>query len=166
MNRLQAAIGSIVFFFVMPSIIAGVIPYWIDGGELSEPLPFGGVAVVAGLILLAPGLVVLIDSFVRFVANFGTPAPIAPTEHLVVTGWYRFVRNPMYVAVLTIILAQALIFWSVPVLIYAAVIFLTVHLFVIGYEEPTLKQQFPADYPAFVANVPRWVPRLTPWRAG
>lgn len=164
MTRAGAAIGTIVFFFLAPGIVAGVIPWWISGWRLPSPLPLSGIPVVAGLLLVLPGLWVLIDSFVRFARNLGTPAPIAPTQHLVVDGWYRFVRNPMYVAVLAIILGQALIFWDWPVLVYGAVAFLTVHLFVTGYEEPTLKQQFPADYPAYFANVPRWRPRLTPWR--
>jgi protein-S-isoprenylcysteine O-methyltransferase Ste14 len=164
MTRTHAAIGTIVFFFAAPGIVAGVIPWWISGWRLPEPLPLVGHPALLGVALLLPGLWVLIDSFVRFARNLGTPAPIAPTSTLVVDGWYRYVRNPMYTGVLAIILGQALLFWNVWVLVYGAVAFLTVHLFVMGYEEPTLRQQFPDDYPAFVANVPRWLPRLTPWR--
>ena len=81
-------------------------------------------------------------------------------QRLVVDGWYRFVRNPMYVAVVSIILGQALLFASWAALVYGIVVFVVVHLFVTGYEEPTLTAQFPADYAAYRANVPRWLPRF------
>jgi protein-S-isoprenylcysteine O-methyltransferase Ste14 len=165
MTRANAAIGTIVFFFVAPGIVAGVIPWWISAWRFPDPLPLFGLPAVLGGALLLPGLWVLIDSFVRFARNLGTPAPIAPTSKLVVDGWYRHVRNPMYVAVVTIIFGQALLFWNGWVLLYGAAVFLLVHLFVVGYEEPTLRQQFPDDYATFTANVPRWLPRLTPWRA-
>lgn len=165
MNRWQAALGTFVFFFVAPGIVAGAIPWGLTGWRLPEPLPLSGIPAILGVILLLPALWILIDSFVRFARSLGTPAPIAPTQHLVVDGMYRFVRNPMYVGVVSIILGQALLFWSAAALIYAVIVFVTVHLFVVGYEEPTLRDQFPADYQAYFANVPRWVPRLTPWRA-
>ncbi len=164
MTRGGAAIGTLVFFFVAPGIVAGAIPAAITGWRFPDPLPLSGMLAVLGVVLLIPALWVLIDSFVRFARSLGTPAPIAPTERLVVDGWYRHVRNPMYFAVVSIILAQALLFASWPALVYGLVIFVTVHLFVVTYEEPTLRHQFPADYAAYFANVPRWVPRLTPWR--
>ncbi|MGN6486553.1 MAG: methyltransferase family protein [Devosia sp.] len=153
MKRAQAAIGTAGFFFLAPGIIAGAIPWGMTGWRLPDPLPLAGVAALLGVILLLPGLWVLIDSFARFARNFGTPAPIAPPERLVVDGWYRYVRNPMYVSVLAIILGQALLFASWPVLVYAVVV----------YEEPTLREQFPDDYASYFDNVPRWVPRLRPW---
>jgi protein-S-isoprenylcysteine O-methyltransferase Ste14 len=164
MTPAKAAVGTAVFFFVAPGIVAGLVPWWITGWRPPEPLPLLGLPAVLGVVLLLPGLWVLIDSFVRFARNLGTPAPIAPTERLVVDGWYRYVRNPMYVGVLAIILGQALLFVSWPVLVYWIVAFVVVHLFVAGYEEPTLRQQFPNDYADYFANVPRWLPRLTPWR--
>jgi protein-S-isoprenylcysteine O-methyltransferase Ste14 len=164
MTPARAAIGSFVFFFVAPGIVAGAIPGWITGWRLPEPLPYGGVLVALGVVLAVPALWVLIDSFVRFARNLGTPAPLAPTERLVVEGWYRFVRNPMYVAVVSLILGQALIFASWPAFAWGVVVFVTVHLFVVAYEEPALSQ-FGAEYETYRANVGRWVPRLTPWRA-
>ena len=166
MTRVQAAIGTIVFFFVAPGIVAGAIPWALSGWRTPAPWPLFGIPAVAGVVLLLPGLVVLIDSFIRFARSLGTPAPIAPTQRLVVEGWYRFVRNPMYVAVLAIIFGQALLFWSPAVAIYGIIAFVTVHLFVVGYEEPTLRQQYPEAYREFTAHVPRWLPRLTPWRGG
>ncbi len=107
----------------------------------------------------------LLDSFVRFaLEGLGTPAPVLPTEHLVVTGLYRFVRNPMYVGVLSVILGQGLLLGDTQVLRYGAVVWLAFGLFVIGYEEPTLRRTFGEEYERFCANVPRWIPRLRPWR--
>ena len=82
------------------------------------------------------------------------------------TGLYRHVRNPIYVAVVAIVLGQAALFGNGPLLWYGAVLWLAFHLFVIGYEEPTLRQTFGAEYENYRGNVPRWIPRLTPWRAG
>jgi protein-S-isoprenylcysteine O-methyltransferase Ste14 len=99
-------------------------------------------------------------------AGLGTPAPIAPTQHLVVTGLNRYVRNPIYVTVAAVIFGQALLFGDWRLFAYGAVVWLVFHLFVVGYEEPTLKRSFGAEYEAFCINVPRWIPRLTAWRGG
>lgn len=164
MTRVQSAIGSAVFFVLAPGVVAFLIPWLITGWRIPDPVPLFWLPLVVGGALALAGTIVLIDSFGRFARALGTPAPIAPTQRLVVDGWYRYVRNPMYVAVLSIIAGQALMFWNWPVLIYGALAFLAVHLFVTGYEEPTLREQFPADYAAYSAAVPRWLPRLTPWR--
>src|SRR5262249_58833707 len=119
-----------------------------------------------GIMLIIVGVPGLVDSFARFaLQGVGTPAPIAPTRKLVATGLYRYVRNPMYVAVVAVILGQALLFSDWRLLWYAALFWLTCHIFILVYEEPTLKQTFGAEYEDFRANVPRWIPRLTPWRA-
>ena len=109
-----------------------------------------------------PGLV---DSFARFaLQGLGTPAPIAPTRNLVVTGLYRYVRNPIYVAVVAIVLGQAVLLGDWRLIVYGALFWLAFHLFVVAYEEPTLEQTFGEEYEAFRANVPRWIPRMSPWR--
>ena len=166
MTRAQAAIGSAIFFVLAPGIVAGLIPWLITGWRLPAEYPLIGIPLFIGAILVLGGLWVLIDSFVQFARSLGTPAPIAAPQRLVVENWYRHVRNPMYVAVLAIILGQALIFWNLGLVAYGALAFLAVHLFVIGYEEPTLRERFPADYAAYAANVPRWRPRLRPWHRG
>ena len=93
-----------------------------------------------------------------------TPAPVAPTQHLVVTGLYRFVRNPMYVGVLLLIFGQMLLFSSAALLAYGVAMWTAFHLFVVFFEEQRLERKFPEEYPAYAAAVPRWIPRLTPWK--
>jgi len=86
-----------------------------------------------------------------------------PTQHLVVSGLFRYVRNPMYVAVLMLILGQGLLFGSVRALEYGIAVWVGFYLFVRIYEEPTLRS-YGREYEEFCANVPRWIPRLRPWR--
>lgn len=164
-SRAASLIGSGLFLVAAPGTVAGFFPWligrWRFAGELggTQLLP------IAGIAALIAGGAILLDSFVRFAwTGFGTPAPIAPTRRLIVSGLYRHVRNPMYVAVLLLIAGQALLFGSIALLVYGAAMWLIFHLFVTGYEEPTLREQFAADYDAFVRGVPRWLPRLRPWR--
>ena len=106
-------------------------------------------------------------AFVRFVVEgFGTPAPVAAPERLVVGGVYRYVRNPMYVAVLAAIVGQSLLLGRLGLLLYAGVVWVAVAAFVRFYEEPTLTRRFGADYEAYRRAVPAWWPRLRPWEPG
>jgi protein-S-isoprenylcysteine O-methyltransferase Ste14 len=120
---------------------------------------------VAGAVLLSGGAVVLTKAFVRFVVEgSGTPAPVAPTEHLVVGGLYRHVRNPMYLALEAAIVGQALLLGQPVLLLYGAAAAVPMVAFVRGYEEPTLRRTFGAEYEEYQRHVPRWHPRLRPWR--
>jgi protein-S-isoprenylcysteine O-methyltransferase Ste14 len=120
---------------------------------------------IAGLILVVFGAVELIQAFVRFVAEGrGTPAPVAPTERLVIGGLYRYVRNPMYLSVVATITGQALVLDRPGLLAYAAAVWLVVAAFVYLYEEPTLSRQFGAQYDAYRRSVPAWWPRIRPRR--
>jgi protein-S-isoprenylcysteine O-methyltransferase Ste14 len=163
-RRAGAIAGSIVFLFAAPGIVAGVIPWSISEYRMGPPLL--GLAPLRwlGVVLLVFGGALLIETFARFaLQGLGTPAPIAPTRTLVVTGSYRIVRNPMYVAVVSLILGQALLFGNVAVLGYGLLIWLTVHIFVLTYEEPTLSESYGTQYDRYRANVRRWLPRLRPW---
>jgi protein-S-isoprenylcysteine O-methyltransferase Ste14 len=165
MQRLAASVGTFLFFLVAPGVVAGLVPWWISGWHIRPPFLGWQSQRAVGIVLIALGAPVLVDSFVRFaLEGRGTPAPILPTEHLVVTGLYRFVRNPMYVGVLAVIFGQGLLLGDTRVLRYGAVVWLAFFLFVIGYEEPTLRRTFGEEYERFCANVPRWIPRLRPWR--
>ena len=167
MSRTMAILGSALFFVVAPLMLAGLVPWLVTHWEFQAP--FGGVELtrVAGIALIVAGVPGLLDSFARFaIQGIGTPAPIAPTENLVVTGLYRHVRNPIYVAVVAIVLGQAALFGNGPLLWYGALLWLAFHIFVVAYEEPTLRQTYGAEYENYRGNVPRWIPRLTPWRTG
>ena len=160
-RRLLAIAGSFIFFLIAPVTVAGIVPWWISGWRFQETLL---VLRGMGALLILIALPVLVDSFVRFaVEGLGTPAPVFPTRHLVVRGLYRYVRNPIYVALLAIILGQALFFGSLRLLEYAAVAWLFFHLFVLLYEEPRLRATFGPEYEKFCDNVPRWIPRFRPW---
>ena len=163
MRRVSAVIGSALFFLLAPVTVAGLIPWWISGWRVETSLwpPF---RIIGGLLVIA-GALVLLDSFARFaLQGLGTPAPVFPTRHLVVTGLYRHVRNPMYAAVLATIAGQALIFGNPRLLEYGLLVWLGSHLFVIAYEEPKLRCTFGPEYERFCAGVHRWLPRLSPWR--
>ena len=133
---------------------------------MDEPLlGFEPVRWLGGALILV-GAAVLLDSFARFaLQGRGTPAPIYPTATLVVSGTYRYVRNPMYLAVAALIAGQGLLIGSLPLLIYALAFGVVTHLFVLIYEEPTLRSTYGAQYEAYAAEVHRWLPRLTPWRS-
>src|SRR3954453_8481730 len=137
--RVRAWIGTLVFLVLTPGVVAGLIPAVITGWRI----PWTGawlwpVAIVAGAVVVS-GVAVLLDAFIRFARADGTPAPPMPTAHLVIVGPYRYVRNPMYLVVLAIILGQALLFESWGALLYAGMVLLAVVAFVLVYEEPTLE---------------------------
>src|SRR6266850_1985833 len=164
MKRALALLGSAIFLVIAPGTLAVYVPWTFTRWRMAPPLfGFSSLRVVGGL-MMAAGLPVLLDSFARFaIQGLGTPAPIAPPQHLVVTGLYRYVRNPMYVAVTSLIFGQGLLFGNVSILEYGLVVWLGFHIFVLAYEEPTLRGKFGDDYKAFCANVRRWWPRVKPW---
>ncbi|TAL41256.1 MAG: isoprenylcysteine carboxyl methyltransferase, partial [Salinibacterium sp.] len=121
-EKAKAWIGSAIFLVLAPSIIAGLVPYLITGWRVAEWGRAGLAIFLIAVVLILSGAVFLLQAFVRFAADgLGTPSPVAPTKHLVVTGLYRWVRNPMYLAVWSIILGQVLLFASLPLLGYLLV---------------------------------------------
>ena len=167
MRRSAAAIGSAVFFVLAPGVVAGLVPWLITRWQVPGPMsPFAIIRMTAGAVLLVAAVVVLVRAFARFVVEGGgTPAPVAPTQRLVVGGDYRFVRNPMYFAVVTAVLGQAMIFGSLALLIYAFVVWAIMAAFVRWYEEPLLLERYGDDYQRYRLAVRAWVPRLHPWPA-
>jgi protein-S-isoprenylcysteine O-methyltransferase Ste14 len=161
MRKITATAGSAVFLVIAPGVVAGLVPWsltgWQPGGDWPVPVRITGAA------LTGAGAVMLLSAFTQFaIQGRGTPAPLAPTEQLVVRGLYRYVRNPMYLAVLAVITGQALLL-SRPVLLgYAAAIAATVTAFVYGYEQPTLARRYGTQYQAYRRAVPGWWPRLPP----
>ena len=165
MRRTLSIIGSAIFLVIAPGTVAVLVPRWISRWQLAQPWLGFYVLRLVGILLIIYGGGVLLDSFARFaIQGLGTPAPVMPTKHLVVTGLYRYVRNPMYVGVFCAIVGQALLFGNFKVLVYGVCMFIVAACFVLLYEEPTLRRTFGAEYDEFCDNVPRWIPRLRPWR--
>jgi protein-S-isoprenylcysteine O-methyltransferase Ste14 len=164
--KAKAAAGSLVFIVVAPGVVAGLVPWLLTGWHGRGPLPYWLPLWVGGLVLVAAGVLVLLQAFARFVVEgLGTPAPVAPTERLVVGGLYGYFRNPMYLAVAIGILGQAVALAQVILVPYAAAFAVAVAAFVRLYEEPTLRSQFGEQYETYRRSVPRWWPRRQPWDA-
>jgi len=154
------ALRSVVFTVLVPGTVAGCLPGAIlrATGATFDAAPAWR---WLGLVPLAMGLAIYVWCVADFVlAGRGTPAPIDPPKELVVRGLYRFARNPMYVGVLSTIAGQSWLFGSLPVVFYALVVLACFHVFVIGYEEPTLRRNFDGAYERYCTAVPRWLPRL------
>jgi protein-S-isoprenylcysteine O-methyltransferase Ste14 len=165
-RRSGSAFGTMVFFVLAPGVVAGLVPWWLTRWEWATPLPFWIVLRAFGAALIAGGALALIHAFVAFVVEgAGTPAPVAPPRRLVVGGLYRYVRNPMYIAVIGIVVGQALLLGRLGLLLYAALIAAAMGAFARWYEELVLQQQFGAEYDAYRRAVPAWKPRRTPWSA-
>jgi protein-S-isoprenylcysteine O-methyltransferase Ste14 len=162
--RARAALGSAIFFVLAPGVVAGLIPGLLTGWHAQAgPWPLR----VVGLVLLVAGTAFLVTAFVRFVVEgLGTPAPVAPPQRLVVGGVYRYVRNPMYLAVLACIVGQYLLLLRPVLLLDALLTAVAVVAFVRVYEEPKLAEQFGEDYAAYRRAVPGWWPRLRPYASG
>jgi protein-S-isoprenylcysteine O-methyltransferase Ste14 len=155
-SRVRAAAGTTLFLLVAPGTVVGLLPWLITGWQ---PGHWGRAAAVAGGVLTAAGCGFLLYAFGQFVLEgIGTPAPPAPTERLVVRGLYRYVRNPMYLAVLAGIAGQALLLGRPVLFAYSAAVAVACVSFVRWYEEPALTRRYGEEYLAYRARVPGWVP--------
>jgi protein-S-isoprenylcysteine O-methyltransferase Ste14 len=165
-KRAPALLASFAFLVLAPGIVAGYVPWLMTRWRAGPPL-LGLIGDRAlGILLLVIGATVLLDSFARFaVQGRGTPAPVLPTTRLIATGAYRYVRNPMYVSVISLVIGQGLLFGSVRVLVYAGCLWVAFQLFIVLYEEPTLRRAYGKEYDRYRAAVPRWLPRVRPWTA-
>ncbi len=160
-RKMRAAAGTALFFALAPGVVAGLVPWILTGWKVADRywLPVR----LLGSILVAVGAVVVIHAFVRFVSEgLGTPAPVAPTERLVIGGLYRYVRNPMYLAVLAAIVGQGMLLGQVILFVYGACMAAAFIAFVRLYEEPHLSERFGEEYQAYRRVVPRWIPRFHP----
>jgi len=163
MRKATAATGSAAFLVIAPGVVAGLIPWWLTGWRMGAAYPVP--VRVTGAVLTGAGAAALLGAFAQFaVQGRGTPAPPAPTEQLVVRGLYRYVRNPMYLAVLAVITGQAILLGRPVLLGYAAVVAAAFVAFVYGYEQPALARRYGAQYQAYRQAVPGWWPRLRPAR--
>jgi protein-S-isoprenylcysteine O-methyltransferase Ste14 len=156
-SRIRAAAGSAVFLIVAPGVVIGLLPWVITGWQQGAATPMAMVAV--GAVLTAAGCAVLLQAFGQFVfEGIGTPAPPAPTQQLVTSGLYRYVRNPMYLAVLTAICGQVLVLDRPILLLYALVVAIAFVAFVRFYEQPALTHRYGAQYREYCQQVPAWLP--------
>ncbi len=162
-QRRNAIISILFIVFGGPGFILVYLPFWIT--RFRVPHDEAGWQMALAAALIAAGLVPLFESIVRFLrVGLGTLVPTTPTERLVVSGLYRYVRNPMYVGVLTAAAGEAVLFADRAMFFYAAVVWLGFHAFVCLYEEPTLARRYAEQYAAYKRGVPRWFPRVTAWK--
>jgi protein-S-isoprenylcysteine O-methyltransferase Ste14 len=164
-SRTAALVVSFVFFWLAPGVVAGLVPYLLTGWRPGAPLLGIEAVRFAGALAVASGVTMLVECFGRFaLEGRGTPAPVLPTATLVASGLYQYVRNPMYIGVVAVIVGQALVLGRLELLAYGAVVWVLFHTFVVFYEEPTLARRFGASYATYRAHVHRWLPRVHPWR--
>jgi protein-S-isoprenylcysteine O-methyltransferase Ste14 len=155
----HAVAGSALFLLVAPGTVAGLVPWSITGWHVRSRDGWSGLVVGVGVVVVAAGVVVLLEQFLRFaVRGRGTPAPAAPPPRLVVTGLYRHVRNPMYVAVLVILIGENLLMPSAALAVYTCLAGAAMAAFARWYEEPALLARFGQDYRSYRASVPGWIP--------
>jgi protein-S-isoprenylcysteine O-methyltransferase Ste14 len=159
MNKSVAPLlKTLLFTVVVPGTVAVYVPWALR----RNAVPVGGAEEWAAISLIVVGIAIyLYTAFWGFaLIGGGTPAPIAPTKTLVVRGLHHYIRNPMYVGVLLIVGGQAWLFHSRSIATYLLCLGLGFHLFVLLYEEPTLRRQFGAEYERYCAAVPRWLPKF------
>jgi protein-S-isoprenylcysteine O-methyltransferase Ste14/8-oxo-dGTP pyrophosphatase MutT (NUDIX family) len=148
---------TLVFGGLVPATIIVVIPAYILRATGTEGE--GGVLRLVGLVPLVIGIAILAWCFAGFIVEGeGTPAPYDPPHRLVTGRLYGWMRNPMYVAVITILLGEAMFYGSVALLLWAIVASIMFNFLVVLYEEPTLRRRFGAPYEAYLEHVPRWIP--------
>jgi protein-S-isoprenylcysteine O-methyltransferase Ste14 len=155
----MVALKTIIFTILMPGMVGGMIPWLLAQGAQGS-VTLAPTIWMVGLLPLALGVGLYLWCAAAFTfIGKGTPAPIDAPKTLVVQGPYRWVRNPMYVAVLWVILGQALLFGSSLLVGYALLFWFVVHAFVVMIEEPSLRDQFDGAYNSYLRSVPRWLPR-------
>jgi len=152
-------IKNLIFTLIVPGTVVILIPYAILGPKnYVYALEWRAVQYFGAMLFLL-GLSIYLRCLADFIlTGRGTPAPIAPPKHLVVTGLYRFVRNPMYLGVISTLLGIALIFASFPLVLYTAAVWSGFHLFILFYEEPVLRRKFGKSYAHYCDSVHRWLP--------
>jgi protein-S-isoprenylcysteine O-methyltransferase Ste14 len=159
----RAAIGTALFTLTVPGAVVGLLPHLIARRRLGRPFTGRSASRWLGLALTAAGTPLVARSFVQFARAAGTPAPVYETESLVVSGPYRYMRNPQYVGIIAMLAGQTLIYGSRRVLAYSLCVALSFHLWVVRYEEPRLRRRFGQEYETYAARTPRW---LWHWQVG
>jgi protein-S-isoprenylcysteine O-methyltransferase Ste14 len=162
----RSIVVSILFgVFGGPGIVLVYVPFLVTRFRIPASEPVWQIVLAGVLIFL--GVTPGIESARRFIfVGRGTLMPTVPTEHLVVSGFYRYVRNPMYLGILAALAGETILFRSRGMVVYTLAVWLATHLFVCLYEERNLARRYGDEYLRYRQNVPRWLPRLTPWAGG
>jgi len=156
---LSLILRNLFFTIIHPGLVAGLIPYWILGVKINyvftQHFQFYH---YLGILVFITGLVILLSCIINFVVKGrGTLSPLDPTKRLVITGLYKYSRNPMYVGVMLILIGEAIFFQSLSLLIYLVVIFLAFNIFILVHEEPRLRKDFGEEYNRYCQIVRRWI---------
>jgi protein-S-isoprenylcysteine O-methyltransferase Ste14 len=163
--RRSVVVSALFTLFGGPGLVLVYLPWLIT--RFRMPSQQSLAQTISAVLLIATGLIPLFESIVRFVVKGrGTVVPAVPTERLVVSGLYRYVRNPMYIGVITALAGEALLLRSRHMLEYALIVWTIMHLFVCLYEEPRLTRTYGNAYLSYKSGVPRWFPRretVPPW---
>ncbi len=153
-------IGQHLVSLLLPITVLIIVPLLID----PQAAPASGYLLIAGLLIIAIGLFVMAATILSFIRiGRGTLAPWSPTRKLVIVGMYAYVRNPMILGVITVLVGKSLALASMPIFVWAVLVFVINTVYFIFSEEPGLEKRFGEEYRKYKRNVPRWLPRLNPW---
>jgi len=166
MSRRTAVTASVAWGAALGGTFGCLLPYLLGYWHPHRPLPYWAAAQAVGALLICAGLVPVVGSFAEFIRAGGTPIPVASPPRLVVRGFYRHVRNPIYVGFLAALLGQALVFGSLGLVEYSLAAWCVGAAAARWYEEPRLARKFGSEYQAYRRAVPAWLPRLRPWTQG
>jgi protein-S-isoprenylcysteine O-methyltransferase Ste14 len=158
-NRVSLALRNLFFTVLQPGIVAGAIPWFITKKDIGDSLPNAFLfRHYVGIVIFLVGLVIMFHCIIRFaIEGFGTLSPADPTKRLVISGLYKFSRNPMYVGVMMILIGEVIFSLSVSLLIYSIGIFILFNLFIVYREEPRLRRDFGKEYDEYITKVRRWI---------
>ncbi|HEV8080565.1 MAG TPA: isoprenylcysteine carboxylmethyltransferase family protein [Chitinophagaceae bacterium] len=156
---LSLLLRNLFFTIVQPGLVAGLIPFWILGTKAKNLFTnHFGLYQYAGVIVFIIGLIVMLHCILNFaIKGRGTLSPADPTKQLVITGLYKYSRNPMYVGVMLILIGEAIYFQSINLWIYLLVIFIAFNIFILLHEEPRLRRDFGEEYTTYCKKVRRWI---------
>jgi protein-S-isoprenylcysteine O-methyltransferase Ste14 len=163
MRRSTAATASVAWGVALGGTFGCLLPYLLGYWHFHRPLPYWGVAQAVGGLLIGAGLIPIVQAFIEFIKADGTPVPPASPPRLVVNGFYRYVRNPIYAGFVVVLAGQALLFGSAGLVEYTAVAWCIGAAAVRFYEEPRLARKFGTEYRDYKRGVRAWIPRLRPW---
>ncbi len=155
---LSLLLRNLFFTILQPGVAAGLVPFLILRWQGRPLIPETiGVTEAGALLIGAVGFVIVIACILRFAyEGKGTLSPLDPTRRLVVSGLYRYSRNPMYIGLMMILIAEAVFWRSLPLAFYAGLVFLGLNLFIILKEERRLRREFPDEYREYCDQVGRW----------